>query len=72
MDYVPLSWPFFGLLWFLFATLVVLVQIGLLRYVFEAMGVSRRYMLLLLAGCLLGSYVNIPVARTASRIHSLR
>jgi uncharacterized membrane protein len=63
MQYVPLTWPFFGLLWFLFATLVVLAQIGLLRYVFETLGVSRRYMLLLLAGCLLGSYVNIPVAQ---------
>jgi len=63
MHYVPLTWPFFGLLWLLFATMVVMVQIGLLRYVFEALGVSRRYMLLLLAGCLLGSYVNIPVAQ---------
>ncbi len=63
MDYVPLTWPFLALLWFVFAMMVVLVEIGLLRYVFETLGVSRRYMLLLLVGCLLGSYVNIPVAR---------
>jgi uncharacterized membrane protein len=63
MHYVPLTWPFFGLLWLLFAMMVVLVQIGLLRFVFETLGVSRRYMLLLLVCCLLGSYVNIPVAR---------
>jgi uncharacterized membrane protein len=63
MHYAPLTWPFLVLLWFLFAMIVVLVEIGLLRYVFETLGVSRRYMLLLLACCLLGSYINIPVAR---------
>jgi uncharacterized membrane protein len=63
MNYVPLSWAFFASLWFLFAMVVVLVEIGLLRYVFETLGVSQRYMLLLLVCSLLGSYVNIPVAQ---------
>ena len=63
MDYVPLTWPFLVLLWLLFGMMVVFVEIGLLRYAFETLGVSRRYMLLLLVGCLLGSYVNIPLAR---------
>jgi uncharacterized membrane protein len=63
MDYVPLTWPFLVLLWLLFAIMVVFVEIGVLRYAFETLGVSRRYMLLLLVGCLLGSYVNIPLAR---------
>jgi uncharacterized membrane protein len=67
MHYVPLRWPFLGLLWLLMAMMVVLVQIGLLRYVFETLGVSRRYMLLLLVCCLLGSYVNIPVAKLPPR-----
>ncbi|MGO8677185.1 MAG: DUF1614 domain-containing protein [Limisphaerales bacterium] len=62
MNYVPLTWAFFGLLWFVFAMVVVLAEIGLLRYVFETLGVSQRYMLLLLVCSLLGSYVNIPVA----------
>jgi uncharacterized membrane protein len=62
MNYVPLTWAFFGLLWFVFAIIVVLAEIGLLRYVFETLGVSQRYMLLLLVCSLLGSYVNIPVA----------
>jgi uncharacterized membrane protein len=62
MNYVPLTWAFFGLLWFVFAIVVVLAEIGLLRYVFETLGVSQRYMLLLLVCSLLGSYVNIPVA----------
>jgi uncharacterized membrane protein len=46
----------------LFGLLVVLIQIGVLEYVFESMGVNRRYMFSLLVGCLLGSYINIPVA----------
>jgi uncharacterized membrane protein len=63
MHYLPLSWPFFVALWFLFAVLAALVEIGILGYVFETLGVSRRYMLLLLVCSLLGSYVNIPVAQ---------
>jgi uncharacterized membrane protein len=41
---------------------VVLIQIGILEYVFETMGVGRRYMFGLLVCCLVGSYINIPVA----------
>jgi uncharacterized membrane protein len=63
MHYLPLSWPFFVALWFLFAVLATLVEIGILGYVFETLGVNRRYMLLLLVCSLLGSYVNIPVAQ---------
>src|SRR5262249_9666297 len=62
MNYAPIALPFFLGLWFIFALLVVLLQIGILQHVFESMGVSRRYMLLLLVGCLLGSYINIPIA----------
>src|SRR5262249_22795735 len=52
--------------WFLLALLVGLIQIGILQYVFESMGVSRRYMLTLLLFCLLGSYVNIPIGHLPS------
>jgi uncharacterized membrane protein len=38
------------------------VEVGVLRFIFETLGVSRRYMLLLLVCSLLGSYVNIPIA----------
>lgn len=63
MLYTPLGLFFFLLLWALFAFLVALIQIGILEYVFESLGVSRRYMLALLLFSLLGSYVNIPVAQ---------
>ena len=62
MLYIPISLVFFLAFWFLFALLVGLIQIGILQYVFESMGVSRRYMLALLLFSLLGSYVNIPIA----------
>jgi uncharacterized membrane protein len=62
MDYIPITLPFFFALWFVVAVLIALVEIGILGYVFESMGISRRYLLALLVFCLLGSYVNIPVA----------
>ena len=62
MFYVPIGLIFFLAFWFLLALLVALVQIGILQYVFESMGISRRYFLALLVFCLLGSYVNIPIA----------
>src|ERR1043166_147604 len=61
MFYIPIGLLFFIAFWFLLALLIGLIQIGILQYVFESMGVSRRYMLTLLLFCLLGSYVNIPI-----------
>ncbi len=62
MEYIPIGWPFFLFFWLLFGLLVALIEIGILQYVFESMGIHRRYMFSLLVLCLLGSYVNIPVA----------
>ncbi len=62
MLYSPLGLLFIVALWILLALLIALIQIGILEYVFESMGVSRRYILMLLVFSLLGSYVNIPVA----------
>jgi uncharacterized membrane protein len=62
MFYGPITLIFFVAFWFLLALLVALVQVGILQYVFESMGISRRYMLGLLLLCLLGSYINIPIA----------
>jgi len=62
MLYIPVGLLFFLAFWFLLALLVALIQIGILSYVFESMGVSRRYLLALLVFSLLGSYINIPVA----------
>lgn len=61
MFYTPIGLLFLVAFWFLFAVLVGLIEIGILQYVFESMGINRRYMLALLLLSLLGSYVNIPI-----------
>ncbi|MCL5099014.1 MAG: DUF1614 domain-containing protein [Candidatus Omnitrophica bacterium] len=51
--------------------MVTLIEIGILEYAFESMGINRRYMFLLLVFCLLGSYINIPVAELqVQQVHS--
>ncbi|MEJ2363368.1 MAG: DUF1614 domain-containing protein [Deltaproteobacteria bacterium] len=71
MHYIPLSLPFFMAFVFLFALVIVLVEIGILKYAYEQIGVSRRYMFALLLVSILGSYVNIPVAELpAEHLHS--
>lgn len=67
MFYVPIGLIFFLAFWFLLALLVALIEIGILQYVFESLGVSRRYFLALLVLSLLGSYVNIPIAHFSGR-----
>jgi len=62
MFYGPITLIFFVAFWGLLALMVALVQIGILQYVFESMGINRRYLLSLLLLSLLGSYVNIPIA----------
>ena len=62
LHYLPLHPVFFAILVGLFILLVVLIQIGILRYAYMRLGVSSRVALLLLFASLIGSYFNIPVA----------
>src|SRR6516225_1924665 len=61
-QYLPLTPPFFSILVGLFLVLLVLVQLGILRYAYMRLGVSPGAALLLLFGSLFGSYFNIPIA----------
>lgn len=71
MHYFPLALPFLLMLFFLFAFLIILIEIGILGYAYERIGVKRRHVFLLLFLSLLGSYVNIPVAELpAQQVHS--
>jgi len=63
MHYFPLAWPFILVLFFLFMVLVALVELGILRYAYERMGIPSRYILAILLLSLLGSAINIPVAQ---------
>ena len=61
--YLPLTPGFFAILVGLFLILLVLIQIGALRYAYMRLGMSSGAALLLLAASLVGSYFNIPVAQ---------
>ena len=63
LHYLPLSLPFFFSLLGLLILLLALIQIGILRYAYVRIGISRRYALSILFLTLLGSYINIPVAQ---------
>ncbi len=62
MHYFPLAWPFILALFLLFTFLVALIELGILRYAYERMGIPPRYVLGILLLSLLGSAINIPVA----------
>jgi uncharacterized membrane protein len=71
MHYFPLALPFLLVLLFLFAFLILLIEVGILGYAYERIGVNRRYVFVLLFLSLLGSYVNIPVTELpAQEVHS--
>lgn len=61
--FFPIAFPFMVVLFFLVALLIALIEIGVLEYAYEKIGVNRRYVFALLMLSLLGSYVNIPVAQ---------
>lgn len=61
MHYFPLELPFLFILFALLLFLLILIEVGILGYAYEKMGVDRRYAYAILLLCLIGSYVNIPV-----------
>jgi uncharacterized membrane protein len=62
LHYFPLAAPFLLAFFFFLAIVVAFVEIGVLEYAYERIGIKRRYVFGLLLLSLLGSYVNIPVA----------
>src|SRR5438045_278414 len=63
LHYLPLNALSFLILVAAFVLVLLLIQLGVLRYAFMQLGVSSRTALLLLFASLVGSYFNIPVAR---------
>jgi uncharacterized membrane protein len=61
--YLPLTPEFFSILVGLFLVVLVLVQVGALRYAYMRLGMSSGAALMLLFASLVGSYFNIPVAQ---------
>jgi uncharacterized membrane protein len=63
MHYFPVTLPFLLLLGVILVVVVTLIEIKVFRYAFEKIGLSRPAAYAILILTLLGSYVNIPVAR---------
>jgi len=61
MHYLPLTPGLFGILVLLFAGLIILIQLRILRYAYMKLGLGPGMAMLLLFGSLLGSYFNIPI-----------
>jgi uncharacterized membrane protein len=61
MHYFPLTLPFLLMFALFIVFLVLFIEIGLLTYAYERIGIGRRHMFALLALSFLGSYINIPV-----------
>jgi uncharacterized membrane protein len=61
MHYLPLTPGLFSILILLFAGLIILIQLRILRYAHMRLGVGPGAALLLLFGSLIGSYFNIPI-----------
>jgi len=61
VHYLPLAPGFFAILVILFAALIILIQLRILRYAYMRLGVGPGAALLLLFGSLIGSYFNIPI-----------
>jgi uncharacterized membrane protein len=62
MHYFPVEWPFLLALFLLFSLLVTLVELRILHYAYERMGISPRFAMWILLLTLVGSSINIPVA----------
>jgi len=61
IHYLPLTPGLFSILVILFAGLIILIQLRILRYAYMRLGVGPGAALLLLLGSLIGSYFNIPI-----------
>ena len=67
MQYLPLAPIYFSVLVGLFVLLLLLIQLGALRYAYMRLGVSPRTALALLFGSLIGSYFNIPITELSGQ-----
>lgn len=61
MHFFPLTLSFILLFFLILAILVALIEIGIISYVYEKIGINPRYILTLLLLSLVGSYINIPI-----------
>lgn len=63
IHYFPLEWPFLLGLFLLLSLLVLLLELKILRYAYERMGIPPRLVFAILLLTLVGSSINIPLLR---------
>lgn len=61
-QYFPLALPFLFVFVLLAGLLLAMIEVGVLEYAYERIGIDRRHIVSLLLLSILGSYVNIPLA----------
>jgi uncharacterized membrane protein len=66
--FAPLGWAFFLALAMAGLLVIGLVALDALSYAYHRIGISLGWMAIILAGALLGSMINIPVARLRSEV----
>ncbi|MBI5260829.1 MAG: DUF1614 domain-containing protein [Bradyrhizobium sp.] len=71
VHYLPITPGPFAILVLLFAALIILIQLRILRYAYMRLGISPSAAMTLLFGSLIGSYFNIPITvLSANTVHS--
>ncbi|OKO79869.1 membrane protein [Bradyrhizobium sp. NAS80.1] len=68
VQYLPITPGLFSVLVLLFAGLIILIQLRILRYAYMRLGVGPGMALLLLFGSLVGSYFNIPITVLPAKV----
>jgi uncharacterized membrane protein len=63
MHYFPLTWPFLLAAVVLLIVVIVLIELHILSYAYEKMGIDHRYVLAIILMTILGSAINIPLYR---------
>lgn len=61
--YWVFAWPFYLALTFLLAVFAVLLAFDLLGFAYRRIGIAPGWLLVTLAATIIGSFVNVPVAR---------
>ena len=62
LHYFPQAWPFLLALFVFLVLVIALIELRILRYAYERLGIDPRYVWLIMLLSLLGSSINIPVA----------
>ena len=71
MNYLPLGMEFFLVLAMAGVVILVLLAFDVLSYAYRRIGISVDWMAVILLAALIGSYINIPVARLRGEIRRI-